>query len=111
MYARSAQGVTHAHVDTLNLAQGVSFLCPKCYQAHNGPRGTHRILCWSRSRGVPDDALPGPGRWRLTGTGFNDLSLRGELDDNGREGARSVQLQGGCKWHGHITDGEVTFSK
>jgi hypothetical protein len=111
IHARSHTGVVHAQVDTLELAQGISFLCPRCFQANNGPIGTHRVLCWSRSRGAPDDALPGPGRWRLTGTGIDDLSLRGELDDKGKEGARSVQLTGGCRWHGHITNGEVTFAK
>lgn len=85
-------------------AQGVMFLCPKCFQANGGKRGTHRVVCWSRSRGVPDSAQPGPGRWTLDGTGLKDLTLNGDPPGN----ARSVQLIGGCAWHGHITNAEVT---
>jgi hypothetical protein len=54
------------------------------------------------SRGVPDDAKPGPGRWSLVGTGFDDLTLDGD------GGSRSVLLLGGCAWHGFVTNGEVT---
>jgi hypothetical protein len=96
--------IYHGHVRTIGEAQGVMFLCPKCFAANNGPVGTHRVICWSRSRGVPDDANPQPGRWALDGTGLDDLTLNG--DPPGQ--ARSVQLLGGCNWHGHITNGEVT---
>lgn len=87
-------------------AQGIWFLCPKCFVANGGPRRTHRVLCWSRSRGVPDDVTPGPGRWTLEGTGLDDLTLNGDASGGG--GARSVLLTGGCGWHGFITGGEVT---
>ncbi len=84
-------------------ASGVKFLCPKCFAANNGPVGTHAVICWSRSRGVPDDATPGPGRWRLDGTGLHDLTLNADLPS----GARSVLLIGGCGWHGFVTNGEA----
>lgn len=89
-------------VDTIDQAQGVEFLCPKCFAANNGPIGTHAVICWSRSRGVPDSADPGPGRWRLVGTGFHDLSL---MEEPGK--SRSVQLIGGCAWHGFVTNGDA----
>jgi len=104
-YEARAGYMAMPHADSLEQAQGLMFLCPKCFVANEGRVGTHRVICWSRSRGVPDDALPGPGRWRLLGTSFDDLTLEGE---NG--GARSVLLTGGCQWHGFITDGEVTQS-
>ena len=91
------------YVQSIDQAQGVSFLCPKCFIANGSRVGTHAVICWSRSRGVPDDASPGPGRWKLDGTGLHDLTLNGETG-----GARSVQLNGGCKWHGFITNGEAT---
>ena len=84
-------------------AMGIEFLCPKCFSANNGPVGTHVVICWSSSRGVPDDATPGPGRWRLVGTGYHDLSL---MEEPGK--SRSVLLLGGCAWHGFVTNGEVT---
>jgi hypothetical protein len=92
-------------VDSLADAQGVEFLCPLCFEKNGGPRGTHAVICWSRSRGIPEDAEPGPGRWKLDGTGFHDLTLNGDAPGGG--GARSVQLLSGCKWHGFITNGEA----
>jgi hypothetical protein len=89
--------------DTIEQAQGIEFLCPLCFAANKGPVGTHCVICWSRSKGVPDAARPGPGRWRLTGTGYDDLSL---MEEPGQ--SRSVLLLGGCAWHGFITNGEVT---
>lgn len=90
-------------VDTLAEAQGIHFLCPKCFEKNGGTVGTHGVCCWSRSRGVPDDVDPGPGRWVLDGTGIDDLTLNAEASQT-----RSVQLEGGCAWHGYITNGEVT---
>lgn len=100
-------GKTHVYlpnVDAIGEAQGIKFLCPKCFQANSGNVGTHAVICWSRSRGVPDNARPRPGRWALVGTGYGDLTLNCDPPSN----ARSVQLNGGCQWHGHVTNGEVT---
>ena len=81
-------------------AQGVMFLCPKCFHTQGGHIGTHSVICWFRGRGVPDATLPGPGRWNPSGTGLDDLTFVGpELT--------SVQLTGGCAWHGHIAQGEA----
>lgn len=93
-------------MDNINDAHGVEFLCPKCFAANSGPVGTHAVICWSRSRGVPDEADPKPGRWTLEGTGMHDLTLNGDAVGGG--GARSVLLTSGCAWHGFVTNGEVT---
>jgi len=83
--------------DEIEDAQGVMFLCPKCYRAKGGPVGTHSVLCWFRNRDVPDAELPGPARWTVSGTGLADLTL-----------APSVHLlPPSCGWHGWIQDGEV----
>jgi hypothetical protein len=89
-------------VETIDGAMGVSFLCPLCYAKNGDPRGTHSVICWSSDRGTPDAIRPGPGRWTLKGTSFSDLTLDGE-----RGKTRSVQLVGGCGWHGFVTNGEA----
>jgi len=94
----------HCEVATLDEAQGVEFLCPGCFQKNGGPVGTHVVVCWSRSRGTPDDVRPGPGRWKMTGSGFADLTL----DADPPNSARSVLLTAGCRWHGFVTNGDVT---
>jgi hypothetical protein len=96
------------HVDDIAEAQGLIFLCPKCFAENRGAVGTHSILCWSRSRGVPEDASPGPGRWTLEGTGYADLTMNGDSPKGPGTGKRSVLLTAGCRWHGYITRGRVT---
>ena len=86
-------GRSRRKVETLAEAQGVQFLCPKCFATNGGPRGTHSVVCWSRSRGVSEEEVPGPGRWTLEGTGLDDLTLNGDAIGGG--GARSVLLNGG----------------
>lgn len=81
-------------------AHGVRFLCPKCFVANGGAVGTHQVICWSETSGAPADVAPGPGRWRMVGTSIEDLTLDCEP---GR--TRSVQLNGGCDWHGFVTNG------
>lgn len=84
-------------VDAMQEADGIIFLCPKCFQANRGSVGTHSIVCWKPS--VPQTTSPTPGRWNLVGTGFHDLSLVA--------GSSSVKLEGGCEWHGHVTNGQI----
>jgi hypothetical protein len=93
-----------ATVETLAEAQGIMFLCPLCFDRNKGSVGTHGVICWSASRGVPAEASPKPGRWRLDGTGMHDLTLNA---DPPASSARSVLITGGCGWHGFITDGEA----
>lgn len=90
--------IYYKHEPKLEDAQGVEFLCPKCFITNNGPIGTHSVICWFRDRGVPDGAEPGPGRWHVeSGTGWHDLTL-----------APSIQLHGGCAWHGWVKNGHAT---
>jgi hypothetical protein len=91
------EGVFLPHGMAIEQAQGIMFLCPQCYDTNNGLVGTHRVLCWFKDRGVPDEATPGPGRWTVTGVGIDDLSL-----------TPSVHLSGpGCGWHGYVKSGSA----
>lgn len=103
-YVEKEDGAYFQKVETLAEAQGIIFLCPKCYSENGGPVGTHSVICWSRSRGVPEAASPGPGRWALDGSGLEDLALNADPPGS----ARSVQLNGGCGWHGFVTNGDAT---
>jgi hypothetical protein len=78
-------------------ADGLIFLCPKCFAEHGGPVGTHVVICWFTGR-VPDDLDPRPGRWNPQGTGLDDLTFVGP-------GAVSVLLTSGCGWHGLVQNG------
>lgn len=99
----SGKRVEYVPCDTLVEADGVWFRCPKCYHAANSDAGVHHVMCWFEGR-VPDEANPGPGRWTPSGTGLADLTfVPGE-----RIKAVSVQLNGGCRWHGFIAGGVAT---
>lgn len=104
-YEKREDGRQISHfVDNLAQAQGIMFLCPKCFEANHGRVGTHQVICWSRSKGVPDSVQPGPGRWTLLGTDYTNLTLGAEPNQS-----RSVLLTGkGCGWHGFVTNGLVT---
>jgi hypothetical protein len=101
---------THSHVDygegqdwanppwsseDIAKAQGIMFLCPTCFKKNNGPVGTESVLCWFKDRGVPDDELPGPGRWQVSGSSFDDLSLSPSVNVDHEH------------WHGWVQNGEI----
>ena len=87
------------HVYSLADADGVRFLCPRCFADNKGPVGTHSVICWFTDK-VPSDLDPGPGRWNPSGTGLEDLTFIGP-------GATSVALHDGCRWHGFVSKGEA----
>lgn len=89
-------------VETLAEADGVMFLCPKCFADNAGPVGTHTVICWFVGK-VPDDVDPKPGRWTPTGTGLADLTF---VPSAGR--SHSVLLTGGCRWHGFVANGDAS---
>jgi hypothetical protein len=81
-------------IDTLAGAQCVRFYCPKCLKLNGGPSGTHTVLCLFRDRGVANSVAG--LRWSIGGSSLANLTL-----------LPSVQLVGGCSWHGWITQGVV----
>jgi hypothetical protein len=93
-------GKTWLDVDVLGDAQGVRFLCPKCFSENGGSVGTHSVICWFLGRGVSADESPGPGRWNALGTGLSDLTLQAD--------SSSVRLTGeGCGAHFFVKAGQV----
>lgn len=87
--------VTWSPAPNLGAAHGLIFLCPRCMAGNGGPVGTHSVITWFQGA-VPDHAQPGPGRWAHAGNGLEDLTL-----------APSIQLIGGCEWHGFVKDGDA----
>ena len=88
-------------VENIREACGLMFLCPTCFTCNEGMVGTHRVMCWSTD--VSQDWEPNPGRWEITGTGLQDVSLTG--------GSASVAILGECGAHFWITHGKVSDRK
>lgn len=87
-------------IESLAEADGIMFLCPKCFAANQGRVGTHMVLCWFEGK-VPDDLDPKPGRWNPAGTGLDDLTFV-----PGKKSC-SVLLTSGCNWHGFVSGGSA----
>lgn len=100
-YERTASVEYISIVEALVEADGVMFLCPKCFAENAGPVGTHTVICWFVGK-VPDDVDPKPGRWTPTGEGLSDLTF---VPSAGR--SQSVLLTGGCGWHGFVVNGDA----
>ncbi len=93
--------VIYDRITDINQADGIIFLCPKCYITNKGIIGTHSVICWFVGK-VPDDLGPKPGRWTPQGTGLHDLTF---IPSAGR--SHSVLLTSGCGWHGFVKDGKA----
>lgn len=86
---------------TIEEADGLQFDCPLCY-VNNGwsSIGVHSIICWEPN--VPQTTSPNPGRWTMTGTSLDDLTLVA--------GSSSIHLTGeGCGAHFHIRNGQCEW--
>jgi hypothetical protein len=96
--------VRFAKVETIAEADGVAFLCPKCFTANAGRVGTHMVLCWRPH--VPQEIRPNPGRWEFEGTSFDDLTLVA--------GSSSVHIApgqpGSCEAHFWVRDGAIVMT-
>lgn len=97
----SPDGSTLLRIDNLKDADGITFLCPKCFETNKGNIGTHWVICWWV--GIDLKISPKPGRWTPSGTGLDDLTF---IPSPGR--SCSVLLTAGCKWHGFVKDGEAS---
>lgn len=77
-------------VDTVAEADGVWFLCPKCYAANGGAVGTHQVcILWKEG---PGERWNRGVRWQLIGgTSLDDLQL-----------SPSIQTHADCQWHGFV---------
>jgi hypothetical protein len=90
---------SHKRIDTIQGADGIVFLCPKCFSDNAGTdKGVHSIICWQPH--VPlTSTKSGPGRWNFQGTSYADLSLV--------NGSSSIALNGGCQAHFFIKNGNI----
>jgi hypothetical protein len=83
---------TFTPVRALADADGVWFVCPKCWQGDG-----HRVRIGFAGRAAPGtyghNSKGEPVLWNLdpTSTGIDDLAL-----------SPSVQIEGGCNWHGWV---------
>jgi hypothetical protein len=87
-------------VTALAEAQCIFFQCPKCIHL-DGPGAGHYCEVTFADRGVADDqgthnTKGQPTRWQVSGTNFDDLTTK-----------PSILLEGGCNWHGYITNGDA----
>ena len=99
------RGQTWPHVSSLSDAVGLRFRCPGCVAAGGGGNwGVHTVVCWDPS--VGPDVPPRPGRWRLCGTGFDDLTLGPR-----HPGGASSVIMKGCGAHFWIRDGRIELVK
>jgi hypothetical protein len=92
---------TFCDVDDLSQADGISFLCPLCFERNGGNVGTHGIRIDFVGRGTPDSACIKnsqgvPVRWTVQGTSYEDLTL-----------GPSILIIGGCAWHGFVEQGGI----
>lgn len=99
----------YERTDKFTEADGIGFLCPKCYT--DNPREdktitTHSIICWKRH--IPQTTPPTLGRWNFSGTDYNDLTLTPSvnLDIRNEDGTRKYPNE--CNAHFHISNGEIT---
>jgi hypothetical protein len=91
-------------VSSIGIADGIKFLCPRCFRTNRGAYGTHNIILYFAGRNAPPhlgvDSQGRTNRWDIRGNDYCDLTL-----------SPSIDLVGGCKWHGVIEHGEVKDSQ
>lgn len=68
------------YIASLEGAQGLSFLCPVCFEKNKGSVGTHRVEISFAGKGAKDnqgsqDVDGKPLRWSVSGTDINDLTI------------------------------------
>ncbi len=96
-FLKIESGKQYKYVDSIVGADGIMFLCPKCFGEKGGRKGTHMVICWGPE--VPQTMEPRPGRWRMDGSCYDDLTLIA--------GSSSVLLLGGCRAHFFIRNGNI----
>lgn len=91
----NASGHTLTPVASVDEADAIMFLCPKCFTANGGAVGTHSVLVSFAGRNMPEDADRNPC-WTLSGQSVDNLTL-----------TPSILFHDGCKWHGFVTTGAI----
>lgn len=94
-------GHSFRNVGSFEQADRAFFVCPACFISNGGFVGTHSIAIDRVGGGTPDDACihnnqDQPVRWAFSGSSLEDLTL-----------APSIQILGGCNWHGFVRNGAI----
>jgi hypothetical protein len=88
-------------VTTLAEADGIWFLCPKCFIVNGGDVGTHMVMVGFRDRCPPGSYTQNKDgqdtRWAVIGgSGMDDLQL-----------TPSISIEACCGWHGFVGSSNV----
>lgn len=86
---------TYSPVESIADADLVKFLCPKCFAANGGKKGTHQVYAEFAGRNCPPEMNNGV-RWQFSGTSIDDLTI-----------TPSILCIGGCAWHGFVENGQT----
>lgn len=101
-YSEQDGRVTFRELPSVEGAQGILFICPKCQN--------HSILCWfnnpRNAQPVPPEATPRPGRWTFTGDTVDEVSLLPSVDLSVVD-AEHPGPPTRCMWHGWVKNGEA----
>lgn len=94
-----------------DLAQGILFLCPKCFTENlakygDGAHGTHSVLVWFAGRGTPADRKPSP-RWGVSGNDIQNLTLDPSIWINRDAPPDAPGDPPVCRWHGWVKNGDA----
>ena len=84
---RTPQEARYSKCDTLQEASGLCMVCPKCQR--------HRLILWKE--GVGQGVHQKPGRWRMTGTDENNITLDPSIRFTGKS----------CQAHFFIRNGMI----
>lgn len=97
-----ADPTSYFQLDSVDGAQGVLFVCPKCQK--------HSVMCWftnpRNAPVVPDTAFPRPGRWLFSGDTLDALTLSPSVDLS-KIDAENPAHPSRCYWHGFVTSGQA----
>jgi len=93
-FLKTADNHSLKYIDDILQADGILFLCPKCFENNNGAIGTHSIICWKPH--VPQTTVPTGGRWTFEGTSYANLTL-----------SPSILIKDCCCAHFFIRNGEI----
>jgi len=81
-------------VETIEEAEVVTYLCPKCFLKNGGAVGTHLFM--TPNKKLQPGTLGGKIYWEWTGKGMDDLTTNPSILD-----------VGGCGAHFYIKNGEI----
>lgn len=89
-------------VKTLAEADGVQFICPKCFKEDPDAEYPHEVTLWFSSIGKLSEKIQGHPGWNKSGSSLEDLTFV-------PPGAVSVLIKARCCWHGFVKNGTASI--